>query len=331
MKNQSAVLKKGKYESKDKKIGIKNFMTSFQGVYALIALIILCVLLSFLSPNFLTVENIISIALQTAVIAIIAIGMTYVIITSGIDLSVGSVIALAGVVAGQLLINGLNIVLAMLVGVLIGALFGLLNGLLITKGNLQPFIATLGTMMIARGLSLVLTDGLPVSGLPKDFTTLGNGKLLGIPIPVIFLIVIAVITHLVLSKTVFGRYVYALGSNEEAARLSGVNTNINKILVYVLSGVLAALAGMLLAARLVSAQPSAGTGYEMDAIASVVIGGASMAGGIGSITGTVIGAFTIGVLRNGLNLLNVSPFWQQIAIGVVILLAVYFDHKKNKK
>ena len=329
MKNQSAVLKQEKSEGKDKKIGIKN--TSFQGVYALIALVVLCVLLTFLSPDFLTVNNIISIALQTAVIAIIAIGMTYVIITSGIDLSVGSVIALAGVVAAQLLTNGVNIVLAMLVGVIIGALFGLLNGLLITKGNLQPFIATLGTMMIARGLSLVLTDGLPVSGLPKSFTTLGNGRLLGIPIPVIFLIVIAIIAHFVLSKTVFGRYVYALGSNEEAARLSGVNTNLNKIYVYILSGVLAAIAGMILAARLVSAQPSAGTGYEMDAIASVVIGGASMAGGIGSITGTVIGAFTIGVLRNGLNLLNVSPFWQQIAIGIVILLAVYFDHKKNKK
>lgn len=329
MKNQSAVLKQEKSEGKDKKIGIKN--TSFQGVYALIALVVLCVLLTFLSPDFLTVNNIISIALQTAVIAIIAIGMTYVIITSGIDLSVGSVIALAGVVAAQLLTNGVNIVLAMLFGVIIGALFGLLNGLLITKGNLQPFIATLGTMMIARGLSLVLTDGLPVSGLPKSFTTLGNGRLLGIPIPVIFLIVIAIIAHFVLSKTVFGRYVYALGSNEEAARLSGVNTNLNKIYVYILSGVLAAIAGMILAARLVSAQPSAGTGYEMDAIASVVIGGASMAGGIGSITGTVIGAFTIGVLRNGLNLLNVSPFWQQIAIGIVILLAVYFDHKKNKK
>lgn len=303
----------------------------FEKMYALLTLVLLSVILSILSPHFLTTENLLSIALQTAIIAIIALGQIYVIISGGIDLSVGSIVALSGVVTAQLLVSGVNPILAILVGVLAGTLLGFINGFIIAKGNLPPFIVTLGMMGVARGLSLVMTDGLPISSLPESFTVLGNGTLLGIPIPVIFLIIAASIAAFILSKTIFGRYVYSIGSNEEAARLSGINVNTNKIMIYAICGLMSGLAGVLMSARLVSAQPSAGTGYELDAIAAVVIGGASLVGGVGTVGGTIIGAFIMGVLRNGLNLLNVSPFWQQIAIGVIIVLAVYIDQVRRKK
>lgn len=305
-------------------------MAVFEKMYAFVGLILMSVILTILSPSFLTTDNLLSVALQTAIIAILAIGQSYVIITSGIDLSVGSVLALSGVVSSQLLVSGLPIPLAILIGVLVGGLCGIINGFIITKGNLPPFIVTLGMMGVARGLALVLTDGLPVSGLPKAFTMLGNERIFFIPIPVIFLIIVGIIASFVLSRTVFGRFVYAIGSNEEATKLSGININFHKILIYGISGLLAGLGGVLLSARLVSAQPTAGMSYELDAIAAVVIGGASLMGGVGTVTGTIIGAFIMGVLRNGLNLLNVSPFWQQIAIGVVIVLAVYIDQIKRK-
>lgn len=308
----------------------KHSMVVLEKMYAFLGLILMSVILTILSPNFLTTDNLISVALQTAIIAILAIGQSYVIITSGIDLSVGSVLALSGVVTAQLLVSGLPVPLAILIGVLVGALLGIINGIILTKGNLPPFIVTLGMMGVARGLALVLTDGLPVSGLPKEFTMLGNERLFFIPIPVIFLIIVGIIAHFVLSRTVFGRYVYSIGSNEEATKLSGINVNFHKIIIYGISGLAAGLGGVLMAARLVSAQPTAGMSYELDAIAAVVIGGASLMGGVGTITGTIIGAFIMGVLRNGLNLLNVSPFWQQIAIGVVIVLAVYIDQIKRK-
>jgi ribose transport system permease protein len=305
-------------------------MAVFEKMYAFFGLILMSVILTILSPNFLTTDNLISVALQTAIIAILAIGQSYVIITSGIDLSVGSVLALSGVVSAQLLVSGLPVPLAILIGVLVGALLGIINGFILTKGNLPPFIVTLGMMGVARGLALVLTDGLPVSGLPQEFTMLGNERLFFIPIPVIFLIIVGIIAHFVLSRTVFGRYVYSIGSNEEATKLSGINVNFHKIIIYGISGLAAGIGGVLMASRLVSAQPTAGMSYELDAIAAVVIGGASLMGGVGTITGTIIGAFIMGVLRNGLNLLNVSPFWQQIAIGVVIVLAVYIDQIKRK-
>lgn len=302
----------------------------FEKMYALLALVVLSVILSILSPHFLTTENLLSIALQTAIIAIIALGQIYVIISGGIDLSVGSIVALSGVVTAQLLVAGVPPFIAIIVGVLAGTLLGFINGFIISKGNLPPFIVTLGMMGVARGLSLVLTDGIPISGLPESFTVLGNGTILGIPIPVIFLIFAAIIAAFILSKTIFGRYVYSIGSNEEAARLSGINVNTNKMMIYAICGLMSGLAGVLMTARLVSAQPSAGMGYELDAIAAVVIGGASLIGGVGTIGGTIIGAFIMGVLRNGLNLLNVSPFWQQIAIGVIIVLAVYVDQVRRK-
>jgi ribose transport system permease protein len=302
----------------------------FEKMYALLGLVLLSVTLTILSPYFLTIDNLLSIALQTAIIAILALGQVYVIISGGIDLSVGSILALSGVISAQLLVSGWPTALAIVAGILAGALLGFINGLVITKGNLPPFIVTLGMMGVARGLSLVLTDGLPVSGLPETFTKLGNETIFYIPIPVIFLIVVAIISSFILSRTIFGRYVYSIGSNEEAAQLSGINVNFHKLMIYVVCGLLSGLAGVLLTARLVSAQPSAGTGYELDAIAAVVIGGASLMGGVGTVGGTIIGAFIMGVLRNGLNLLNVTPFWQQIAIGVVIVLAVYLDQMRRK-
>jgi ribose transport system permease protein len=300
-------------------------------MYALLGLISLSIILSILSPYFLTTANLLSIALQTAIIALLALGQVYVIISGGIDLSVGSILALSGVVSAQLLVAGWPTTFAVIAGVLAGALLGFINGIVITKGKLPPFIVTLGMMGVARGISLVLTEGLPVSGLPESFTNLGNERLFYIPIPVIFLIVVAFIATFILSRTIFGRYVYSIGSNEEAAQLSGINVHFHKLMIYVVCGLLSGLAGVLLTARLVSAQPSAGMGYELDAIAAVVIGGASLIGGVGTVGGTIIGAFIMGVLRNGLNLLNVSPFWQQIAIGVVIVLAVYLDQVRRKK
>ncbi|MFD1433788.1 ABC transporter permease [Kroppenstedtia eburnea] len=302
-----------------------------QKMYALLGLILLSGVLSVMSPHFPSFQNILSISLQTAIIAILALGQTYVIISAGIDLSVGSVLALSGVISRQLLVEGVPVLPALIIGIVSGGILGLINGLAITKGNLPPFIVTLGMMGVARGIALVLTNGLPVSGLPDAFTRLGNDRLFYIPIPVLFLIVVAVVGHFVLRRTVFGRYVYAIGSNEEAARLSGIPTALHKTMIYTLCGMFAGLAGVLLSARLISAQPTAGTGYELDAIAAVVIGGASLMGGVGSIGGTVIGAFIMGVLRNGLNLLSVSPFWQQIAIGLVIVLAVYLDQLRRKK
>jgi ribose transport system permease protein len=302
----------------------------FEKMYALLGLVLLSVTLSILTPHFLTTDNLLSIALQTAIIAILALGQVYVIISGGIDLSVGSILALSGVISAQLLVSGWPTALSIVAGVLAGALLGFINGLVITKGKLPPFIVTLGMMGVARGLSLVLTDGLPVSGLPETFTKLGNERIFYIPIPVIFLIVVTIISAFILSRTIFGRYVYSIGSNEEAAQLSGINVNFHKLMIYVVCGLLSGLAGVLLTARLVSAQPTAGTGYELDAIAAVVIGGASLMGGVGTVGGTIIGAFIMGVLRNGLNLLNVTPFWQQIAIGVVIVLAVYLDQMRRK-
>lgn len=299
-------------------------------MYALLGLVIMCVILAFSSPYFLTADNLLTVALDTSITAILALGQVYVIISAGIDLSVGSILALSGVISAQLLLAHWPTPLALLAGILIGGLLGFVNGLVITKGKLPPFIVTLGMMGIARGLSLVLTNGLPVSGLPQSFTNLGNGRILNIPVPVIFLIFASIIAGLILSKTVFGRYVYSIGSNEEAAHLSGININFHKLMIYVMCGLFSGLAGVLMTARLVSAQPSAGTGYELNAIAAAVIGGASLIGGVGSVGGTIIGAFIMGVLQNGLNLLNVSPFWQEIAIGVVIILAVYLDQIRRK-
>ena len=295
------------------------------------SLIIMVIFFSLTSQYFFSLTNFITIALQTAVVGIIAIGMTFVIITGGIDLSVGSIVAFSGVITGLALKTGMPMVMAIIIGLLTGTLCGLINGVLISKANLPPFISTLGLMMMGRGLVLAITNGIPVSGLSDSYASISGGSVMGIPNPVIFLIILAVIFSFILKKTIIGKYTYAVGSNEDASKLSGINVSKIKCFVYGVSGLLSAVSGIILSSRLISAQPTEGMGYEMDAIAAVVIGGASLMGGTGTIIGTILGAFIMSIPRNGLNMLNVSGFWQQFAVGAVVLIAVYIDSLKNKK
>jgi len=299
----------------------------------LFGLILLCVIMWILSPFFLTVSNFLNIAQQTSINAIIAVGMTFVIITAGIDLSVGSILAFSGVVLARVLEIGLPVPLAILTGLFVGLLSGLVNGLLITYGRLPPFISTLGMMSVARGAALLFTNGRPISGFSNSFRFLATGHIFYIPTPVVIMVIVYALAHFLLSRTKFGSYTYAIGGNEEAAILSGVNVKLNKALVYGLCGMLSGLAAVILTARLNSAQPIAGIMYELDAIAATVIGGTSLMGGEGTILGTLIGAFIMGVLRNGLNILGVSSFIQQIIIGSVIIIAVLLDMalKKQRK
>jgi len=290
-----------------------------------LGLVGLCVALSLLTPHFLSVSNLLNVMEQTTINAVIALGMTVVILTAGIDLSVGSLVALAGVVLASALQAGAPMPVAAAAGVLVGAACGLVNGGLVTLGRLPPFIATLGMMSVARGAALVYTEGRPISGFDAGFRVLSTGRVLGIPLPVLLTVVVYVAGHLLLTRTRFGRYVYAIGGNEEATRLSGVPVRFHKTMVYVLSGAASGLAAVLLTARLNSAQPIAGIMYELDAIAATVIGGTSLMGGSGTLLGTLIGALIMGVLRNGLNLLGVSSFLQQIVIGAVIIVAVLVD------
>jgi len=292
-----------------------------------IALLVLAAGLAVLSPDFLTVGNLFDVTRQVSINAVISFGMTLVILLGGIDLSVGSILAVSSLVVALLMKAGDSATLAALVGILCGALMGVVNGLLVTKGRVAPFIATLGTMTLLRGLALVLSQGSPISGFPSAlFSALGGGYFLGvIPLPVVWMLALFAILWFVLDRTVFGRHVYATGGNPEAAALSGVNTDRVQILVYTLSGFTAAVAGIILTSRLDSAQPTAGAGYELDAITAVVLGGTSLAGGRGWIFGTLLGALLIGVLNNGLNLVGVSAFYQQVIKGSVILLAVLLD------
>jgi ribose transport system permease protein len=270
---------------------------------------------------------------QSSINAIVAVGMTFVIITAGIDLSVGSILAFSGVVMASLLQGGVPIVLALLAGLAVGTVCGLLNGFLVSIGKLPPFIVTLGMMSVARGAALVYTDGRPISTFEPAFRYLATGKIFFLPMPLLIMLLVYLITHLILTRPKFGLYTYAMGGNEEATRLSGVNVRFHKTMVYALSGLTSAIAAVLLTARLNSAQPIAGMMYELDAIAATVIGGTSLMGGEGTLTGTFIGALIMGVLRNGLNLLGVSSFLQQIIIGLVIIIAVLFDIsiKKQKR
>lgn len=294
-------------------------------VGTLLGLVGLCLLLASLTPHFLTVSNLLNVMEQTTINAVIAVGMTFVILTGGIDLSVGSLVALAGVVLASALQAGLPSALGVAAGLGAGGLCGLLNGVLITRGKLPPFIVTLGMMSIARGAALLYTEGRPVSGFAADFRWLSTGRALSIPVPVLVMGAVYLVAHFVLTRTRFGRYVYAIGGNEEATRLSGISVPFHKTMVYLLSGVMSAVAAVLLTARLNSAQPIAGIMYELDAIAATVIGGTSLMGGSGTVAGTLVGALIMGVLRNGLNLLGISSFLQQIVIGAVIIVAVLVD------
>jgi ribose transport system permease protein len=278
-----------------------------------------------LTPHFLTVANLLNVAQQASINAIVAAGMTFVILTGGIDLSVGSIVALAGVVLGLLLQQGHHPLLAVPAALAAGGLCGWTNGLLVARARLPPFIVTLGMMSIARGLALLVTEGRPVSGFDPSFRAMATSSVFGIPAPVLITVAVYAVGHAVLAHTLFGRYVYAIGGNEEATRLSGVRVHRHKAFVYALSGATAALAAVVLTARLDSAQPIAGTMYELDAIAATVIGGTSLMGGEGTLVGTLIGALIMGVLRNGLNLLGVSSFLQQVVIGAVIVGAVLID------
>jgi ribose transport system permease protein len=293
-------------------------------------LLVIVIILSFISPDFLTISNIFNVLRQVSINALIAFGMTFVILTGGIDLSVGSIIALSSALTAGIMVGETNPWLAVGAGLIAGTLMGTVNGVIISRGKIAPFIATLATMTIFRGLTLVYTEGKPIAGLPSSFGIIGRGYLFQIPMPVIWMLVAFAILFVVLKYTSFGRYVYALGGNEEATRLSGIDTNRVKTYVYSLSGLLAAISGIILTSRLNSAQPTAGTSYELDAIAAVVLGGTSLSGGKGWIVGTLIGAMIIGVLDNGLNLLNVSSFYQQVVKGGVILLAVLLDRSKGK-
>lgn len=312
---------------------IKQYIRDNIGIIG--ALLILCIFLSVFpktGASFLTKKNIFNVLRQISSNLFLACGMTMVIILGGIDLSVGSIIALSGcVAAGCVSRYGLPIIAAIVIGVLIGMVTGMCNGGIISKTTIPPFIVTLATMNIAKGFAYVYTGGSPVRVVTKEWQFLGAGYMGGIPTPVIILVIVLIITAVMMNKTKLGRHIYAVGGNAQAAKFSGISTVRVKFLVHTYSGIMAGLAGVVLASRMYSGQPTAGDGAEMDAIAAVVVGGTSMAGGSGKIGGTIIGGLIIGVLNNGLNLMNVNSFWQYVVKGAVILLAVFIDYLRNKK
>ena len=325
----------------DAVITAKKYGSSLAKFQSLIALFILCLVISLLSDKFLTATNLWNVMRQISVNICVSVGMTLVVLTAGIDLSIGSVLALCGAITAGLLKNGIEIpssnlyigftiLGATVAGLLVGSLLGWFNGWAVTKFKVPPFVATLAMLTIARGLTMLWTKGFPITGLGEKFAYLGTGWFIGIPLPVWISGIIVFIAVVITNKTKLGRYIYAIGGNENAATLSGINIKKIKIAVYTIAGALAAVGGLLVTSRLDAAQPNAGTGYELDSIAAVVIGGTSLSGGRGSVLGTVLGAVIIGVLNNGLVLLNVSPFWQQVVKGFVILIAVVID-KANAK
>ena len=313
---------------------MKNTMKYMSELTTVIALIILMAVITIINSNFLTANNLLNLLLQVTSNALIAFGMTFVILTGGIDLSVGSILALSSALTAGLLGSGMPVTLAILISLILGCILGMMNGLLISYGKLAPFIVTLATMTIFRGATLVYTNGNPITKGLSDtflFQFLGQGYIVGIPFPVIIMFIVFIVLYVLLHKTAFGKSVYAIGGNEKAAYISGVKLNKVKIIIYSISGIMASISGLIITSRLSSAQPTAGASYEMDAIAAVVLGGTSLSGGKGRILGTLIGALIIGVLNNGLNNIGVSAFWQQVVKGVVILIAVLIDRFKVVK
>lgn len=313
---------------------MKNTMKYMSELTTVIALIILMAVITIINSNFLTANNLLNLLLQVTSNALIAFGMTFVILTGGIDLSVGSILALSSALTAGLLGSGMPVALAILSSLILGCILGMINGLLISYGKLAPFIVTLATMTIFRGATLVYTNGNPITKGLSDtflFQFLGQGYIVGIPFPVIIMFIVFIVLYVLLHKTAFGKSVYAIGGNEKAAYISGVKLNKVKIIIYSISGMMASISGLIITSRLSSAQPTAGASYEMDAIAAVVLGGTSLSGGKGRILGTLIGALIIGVLNNGLNIIGVSAFWQQVVKGVVILIAVLIDRFKVVK
>ena len=312
----------------EKKIDYKQLLKN-NGI--LIVFFLICIGLSILSPYFMTTNNILNIFRQTSIYGIIAVGMTFVILTGGIDLSVGSILALSGMIAAGLMKNnGIGVFIASVAAILVGGGIGLINGVLITKGKIAPFVVTLGMVTIARGLTLIYSKGYPVSGFSPEFRQLGGGYFLGIPIPVIIFIATVALAWFILNHTRLGRYTYAIGGNEETVKLSGINVNFYKTMVYVIVGIASSLSALILTSRLNSAEAIAGQGYELDVIAAVVIGGTSLSGGRGSIIGTLIGALLIGVINNGMNLLGISPYFQQVVKGGLIIGAVILDRLRDE-
>ena len=313
---------------------MKNTMKYMSELTTVIALIILMAVITIINSNFLTANNLLNLLLQVTSNALIAFGMTFVILTGGIDLSVGSILALSSALTAGLLGSGMPVTSAILISLILGCILGMMNGLLISYGKLAPFIVTLATMTIFRGATLVYTNGNPITKGLSDtflFQFLGQGYIVGIPFPVIIMFIVFIVLYVLLHKTAFGKSVYAIGGNEKAAYISGVKLNKVKIIIYSISGIMASISGLIITSRLSSAQPTAGASYEMDAIAAVVLGGTSLSGGKGRILGTLIGALIIGVLNNGLNIIGVSAFWKQVVKGVVILIAVLIDRFKVVK
>ncbi len=320
-------------------VGLKHKLLKFQSI---IALLVMCIALSFLSDRFLTADNGWNVMRQISVNMIISVGMTLVILTGGIDLSVGSVLALAGAVTALMLkfnaqFNGWNLYVgftllgALAGGTLVGAFLGWFNGFTITRFKVPPFVATLAMLTIARGFTMLLTGGFPITGFSGEMSFIGTGWFLGIPMPVWISAIVVLAAVIMTNKTRLGRYIYAIGGNETASKLSGVKIKRIKMIVYSIAGTCAAVGGIIVTSRLDSAQPNAGASFELDSIAAVVIGGTSLSGGRGTIMGTVQGALIIGILNNGLVLLNVSPFWQQVVKGLVILLAVIMEKFNSRE
>lgn len=303
-------------------------LSRYAGIIA--SLVLVSAVFSILSPTFLKERNLINIAQQAAINGVVALGMTLVIITSGIDLSVGSIVGLTSLIAAQVMVDTQNIATAIIVAFIAGITCGLFNGILISKVKLQPFLVTLGTMSLYRGLGLILCNGLPIRNIPQTFLNSLNSLNNSIPIPVIIMFVFAIGISFLLRYSRLGEYIFAIGGNEEAARLSGVNVNWFKILTYIISALACTIAGIIFIGRLGVADPQAGDGYELDAIAAAAVGGASLSGGKGSILGTIIGALLLSAIRNGLTLLNVQAFWQQVAVGAIILIAITFDRIGQK-
>ncbi|WP_044481444.1 ABC transporter permease [Paenibacillus antibioticophila] len=299
---------------------------------AFVGLLVLIVGFSIASPDFFTTYNLMNIMRQASIIALLAIGMTFVIIAGGIDLSVGAIASISGTLAAQVMISsGGGVFVGVLTGLGVGIAVGFVNGLIISKFKVPPIIATLALMSVSQGLALAVTGGYPVSGLPDSFAWLGRGFVGAVPIPVIILLLMYIVAHIILNHTKFGAYVFGLGGNEEATRLAGLNVNKIKIWVYVVSGITAAVSGLILASRLGSGQPLAGQGMELNAIAAVVIGGASVAGGVGGVIGSLIGALIMSVLNNGLDLMNINSYYQMIFTGIILALAVASQSKKRKR
>ncbi|NLY06270.1 ABC transporter permease [Candidatus Sordicultor fermentans] len=316
---------------KEKASLVERFLILWDRIGILLAFIVVCILFGILTPVFFNPLNILNVIRQVSIIGVIAVGMTFVILLGGIDLSVGSVVAFTGIIAAGFQVKwGGSLFLSIVIPLLIGGGIGFLNGFISTKGGLHPFIVTLGTMSIFRGATLLVAKGRPISGMSRSFRFIGAGMIGPIPFPVILFLGSVIIAAIILRRTVFGRYIYAIGGNEEAALLSGIRVDRYKVSAFTILGFLSALSGLILTSRLNSGELVAGEGYELDVIASVVIGGTSMMGGEGGVYGTLIGALLIGVISNGLNLLGVQPYWQMIVRGSIIILAVLMDKMKRR-